>query len=68
MSQFQYRNKNQTFISNFVFQFIKKANGTLGTRIVHLSNDREDHPNQHQSGNKLFDEKWHPLLNLKQIQ
>ena len=24
MSQFQYRNKNQNFISNFVFQFIKK--------------------------------------------
>ena len=25
MSQLQYRNENQNFISNFVFQFIKKA-------------------------------------------
>ena len=31
MSQLQYRNENQNFISNFVFQFIKKRNGTLGT-------------------------------------
>ena len=30
MSQFQYRNKNQNFISNFVFQFIKKAKSHFG--------------------------------------
>ena len=35
MSQLQYRNENQNFISNFVFQFIKKAkwHTDLGTRI-----------------------------------
>ena len=36
-SQLQHKNKNQNFISNFTFQFIKKTrNGTLGTRIHHL--------------------------------
>ena len=30
MSQFQYRNKNQNFISNFVFQFIKKTKWHFG--------------------------------------
>ena len=30
MSQLQYRNKNQNFISNFVFQFIKKAKWHFG--------------------------------------
>ena len=41
MFQFQYRNKNQNFISNFVFQFIKKKrNGTLATRID-LDKDNE---------------------------
>ena len=35
LSQLQYRNENQNYISNFIFQFIKKKkrNGTLGTRI-----------------------------------
>ena len=42
MSQLQYKNENQNFLSNFLFQFIKKRNGTLGTRInqniqVHIS-------------------------------
>ena len=32
VSRLQYKNKNQNFISNFAFQFIKKGNGTLGTR------------------------------------
>ena len=30
MSQSQYRNKNQDFISNFVFQFIKKTKWHFG--------------------------------------
>ena len=34
LSQLQYKNENQNFISNFIFQFIKKQNGTLGTRIL----------------------------------
>ena len=33
MPQLQYTNENQIFISHFGFQFIKKSNGTLGTRI-----------------------------------
>ena len=36
LSQLHYRNENQNFISNFVFQFIKKWNSTLGTRIPFL--------------------------------
>ena len=34
LSQLQYKNEDQNFISNFRFQFIKKQNGTLGTRIL----------------------------------
>ena len=34
MSQLQHRNENQNFISDFVFQFIKKQNRVLGTRII----------------------------------
>ena len=34
LSQLQYKNENQNFISNFTFQFIKKQNGTLGIRIL----------------------------------
>ena len=33
MPQLQYRNENQNFNSNFVFQYIKKAKWNLGTRI-----------------------------------
>ena len=33
LSHIQYRTENENFISNFVFQFIKKRNGTLVTRI-----------------------------------
>ena len=34
LSQLQYRNENQSFIFNFIFQFIKKErNGTLSTQI-----------------------------------
>ena len=34
--------------------------------MEHLSNDREDHPNQHGNSNKLYNKKEHPLLSLKQ--
>ena len=37
MSQLQYSSKTQKFISNFVYQVIKKRNGTLGTQIVMVS-------------------------------
>ena len=30
LSQFQYRNENQNFISNFIFQFIKKTKWHFG--------------------------------------
>ena len=50
MSQLQHRNKNQSFILNFAYQFIKKTkntkskkkqtrNGTLATRILLLLNN-----------------------------
>ena len=39
MSQFQYRNENQNFIFNFVFQFVKETKWHLGTWIAHLNID-----------------------------
>ena len=40
LSQRQYRNENQNFIANFIFQLIKKKkktrNGNLGTRIQNI--------------------------------
>ena len=49
MSQLQHRNKNQSFILNFAYQFIKKTkkqkakkqtrNGTLATGILLLLNN-----------------------------
>ena len=35
MSQLQYRNENQNFISNFVFQFIKKTKWHFRYRDCH---------------------------------
>ena len=32
--------------------------------MEHLSNDHEDHPNQHENSHKLCDEMEHPVLNL----
>ena len=32
--------------------------------MEHLSNDHEDHPNQHKNSHKLFDETGHPVVNL----
>ena len=32
--------------------------------MEHLSNDHEDHPNQHENSHKLCDEMGHPLLSL----
>ena len=34
--------------------------------MEHLSNDQEDHPNKHKNSCKLYDEKGHPLLSLKE--
>ena len=34
--------------------------------MEHLSNDQEDHPNKHENSCKLYDEKGHPLLSLKE--
>ena len=33
--------------------------------MEHLSNDHEDHPNQHENNHKLCDETGHPIVNLK---
>ena len=32
--------------------------------MEHLSNDHEDHPNQHKNSHKLCDEMGHPIVNL----
>ena len=36
--------------------------------MEHLSNDHEDHPNQHENNHKLCDETGHPVLSLVEIQ
>ena len=36
--------------------------------MEHLSNDHEDHPNQHKNSNKLCDETGHPVLSLSESQ
>ena len=36
--------------------------------MVHLSNDHEDRPNQHENSQKLSDETRHPRLILKENQ
>ena len=37
LSQLQYRNENQNFISNFIFQFIKKSKWHFGCTDYHTS-------------------------------
>ena len=36
--------------------------------MEHLSNDHEDHPNQHKNSYKLCDEMGHPVVNLMESQ
>ena len=36
--------------------------------MEHLSNDHEDHRNQHENSYKLCDETGHPVVNLMEIQ
>ena len=36
--------------------------------MEHLSNDDEDHPNQHKNSHKLCDEMGHPVDNLMEGQ
>ena len=36
--------------------------------MEHLSNDHEDHPNQHKNSHKLCDETGHPVFNLLESQ
>ena len=36
--------------------------------MEHLSNDHEDHPNQHKNSQKPHDELGHPVLNLLESQ
>ena len=36
--------------------------------MEHLSNDREDRPNQYKNSHKLCDKKSHPLLSLTESQ
>ena len=36
--------------------------------MEHLSNDDEDHPNQHKDSHKLCDEMGHPVENLMESQ
>ena len=32
--------------------------------MEYISNDHEDHPNQHEKSHKLWDEMRHPVVNL----
>ena len=36
--------------------------------MEHLSNDHEDHPNQHDPNHKLFNKTGHPILSLTESQ
>ena len=36
--------------------------------MEYLSNDLEDHPNQHKNSHKLCDETGHPIVNLMESQ
>ena len=36
--------------------------------MEHLSNDHEDHPNQHENSHKLCDEMGHLIVNLMESQ
>ena len=36
--------------------------------MEHLSNDHEDHPNQHENSHKLCDEMGHPVVNFMESQ
>ena len=36
--------------------------------MEHLSNDHEDHPNQHEKSHKLCDETGHPIVNMMESQ
>ena len=36
--------------------------------MEHLSNDHEDHPNQHENSHKLCNEMGHPVLSLLESQ
>ena len=36
--------------------------------MEHLSNDHEDHPNQHENSHKLCDETGHTVLSLLESQ
>ena len=36
--------------------------------MEHLSNDHQDHPNQHENSEKLCDEMGHPVDNLMESQ
>ena len=35
--------------------------------MEHLSNDHEDHPNQHKNSHNLCDEMGHPVVNLMEV-
>ena len=36
--------------------------------MEHLSNNQEDHPNQHENSHKLCNEMGHPVMNYLEIQ
>ena len=36
--------------------------------MEHLSNDHEDHPNEHGNSHKLYDKTGHPIVNLMESQ
>ena len=36
--------------------------------MEYLSNDHEDHPNQHKNNHSLYNETVHPIVNLMKIQ
>ena len=36
--------------------------------MEHLSNDHEEHPNQHENSHELCDENGHPIKNLMESQ
>ena len=54
--------KSQTFVP------IAEAPSLKLSPNEHLSNDHENHPNQHETSNNLHDENVHSLLSLKKNQ
>ena len=48
--------------------FVLVAYASLEHLMEHLSNDHEDHPNQHENSHKPRDETGYPVLSLSESQ